>query len=45
MKFGIDMGHNCHPHDTGASGIKQEDVLTKDVGTRLSAKLAAAGHK
>lgn len=44
MKFGIDMGHNCPPHDTGASGIKQEDVLTKDVGTRLSAKLAAAGH-
>jgi N-acetylmuramoyl-L-alanine amidase len=44
MRFGIDMGHNCPPHDTGASGIQQEDVLTKDVGTRLSAKLAAAGH-
>jgi N-acetylmuramoyl-L-alanine amidase len=44
MKFGIDMGHNCPPHDTGASGIKQEDVLTKDVGTLLMAKLSAAGH-
>lgn len=44
MKFGIDMGHNCPPHDTGATGVKQEDALTKDVGTRLMAKLSAAGH-
>lgn len=44
MKFGIDMGHNCPPHDIGASGVKQEDVLTKDVGTRLMAKLSSAGH-
>lgn len=44
MKFGIDMGHNCPPKDIGASGIKKEDVLTKDVGTRLMAKLSAAGH-
>lgn len=44
MKFGIDMGHNCPPHDIGASGVKQEDTLTKDVGTRLMAKLSAAGH-
>jgi N-acetylmuramoyl-L-alanine amidase len=43
MKFGIDMGHNCPP-DTGATGIKVEDNLTKDVGTRLMTKLAAAGH-
>ncbi len=43
MKFGIDIGHNCPP-DTGATGVKQEDVLTKDVGTRLMAKLSAAGH-
>lgn len=34
MKFGIDMGHNCPP-DTGATGIKQEDALTKAVGTQL----------
>ncbi|WP_138498206.1 N-acetylmuramoyl-L-alanine amidase [Nostoc sp. PA-18-2419] len=43
MKFGIDMGHNCPP-DTGATGIKQEDVLTKAVGTKLIQKLQAAGH-
>jgi N-acetylmuramoyl-L-alanine amidase len=44
MKFGIDIGHNCPPHDIGASGIKKEDTLTKDVGTRLMAKLSSAGH-
>ncbi|MDZ8028341.1 MAG: N-acetylmuramoyl-L-alanine amidase [Nostoc sp. SerVER01] len=44
MKFGIDMGHNCPPHDTGATGIKQEDTLTKAVGTHLIQKLKAAGH-
>ncbi|WP_392534710.1 N-acetylmuramoyl-L-alanine amidase [Nostoc sp. C117] len=43
MKFGIDMGHNCPP-DTGATGIKQEDVLTKAVGTLLIQKLKAAKH-
>lgn len=43
MKFGIDMGHNCPP-DTGAVGIKIEDNLTKAVGTKLMAKLSAAGH-
>ncbi len=44
MKFGIDIGHNCPPRDTGAVGIKREDVLTKDVGTRLMQKLTALGH-
>ncbi|MCF2150068.1 N-acetylmuramoyl-L-alanine amidase [Desmonostoc muscorum LEGE 12446] len=44
MKFGIDIGHNCPPHDTGATGIKQEDTLTKAVGTHLIQKLKAAGH-
>lgn len=43
MKFGIDIGHNCPP-DTGASGVRKEDVLTKEVGTLLMQKLAAAGH-
>jgi N-acetylmuramoyl-L-alanine amidase len=42
-KFGIDIGHNCHP-DTGAVGIKREDDLTKAVGTRLMQKLSAADH-
>jgi len=44
MKFGIDMGHNCPPKDIGASGVKQEDDLTKAVGIKLMAKLSAAGH-
>jgi N-acetylmuramoyl-L-alanine amidase len=44
MKFGIDIGHNCPPHDTGATGIKQEDALTKAVGTKLIQKLKASGH-
>ena len=44
MKFGIDIGHNCPPKDIGAVGFKKEDDLTKDVGTRLMKKLAAAGH-
>lgn len=44
MKYGIDMGHNCPP-DTGARGIKFEDNLTKDVGTRVIQKLRALGHQ
>jgi N-acetylmuramoyl-L-alanine amidase len=44
MKFGIDIGHNCPTHDTGASGIKQEDLLTKEVGTKVIAKLRTLGH-
>ncbi len=43
MKFGIDIGHNSPP-DTGAVGIKVEDQLTKEVGTRLISKLTKAGH-
>lgn len=43
MRFGIDSGHNAPP-DTGAVGIKNEDTLTLDIGNKLRAKLAAAGH-
>jgi N-acetylmuramoyl-L-alanine amidase len=43
MKFGIDIGHNCPP-DTGVTGIKQEDILTKEVGTKVISKLKALGH-
>jgi N-acetylmuramoyl-L-alanine amidase len=43
MKFGIDIGHNCPP-DTGASGIKQEDILTKEVGNKVIIKLQSLGH-
>lgn len=44
MKFGIDIGHNVSP-DTGARGIKFEDHLTKDVGTRLIQKLKSKNHQ
>ncbi|MBE9049185.1 N-acetylmuramoyl-L-alanine amidase [Nostocales cyanobacterium LEGE 11386] len=44
MKFGIDIGHNSPP-DTGARGIKIEDVLTLDVGNRVMSKLRALGHE
>jgi N-acetylmuramoyl-L-alanine amidase len=44
MRFGIDCGHNCLPEDTGAVGIKKEDVLTLDIGRKLIEKLTAAGH-
>jgi N-acetylmuramoyl-L-alanine amidase len=43
MKFGIDIGHNCSP-DTGASGIEQEDKLTKIVGEIVIKNLQKAGH-
>ncbi|WP_414550398.1 N-acetylmuramoyl-L-alanine amidase [Anabaena sp. CCY 0017] len=44
MKFGIDIGHNSRP-DTGAVGIKSEDVLNTDVGNRVISKLRALGHE
>lgn len=43
MKIGIDIGHNCAP-DIGASGIRQEDNLTYEVGKLVIEKLRAAGH-
>ena len=44
MKYGIDIGHNAPP-DTGASGIRQEDDLTRDVGLRVISKLRTLGHQ
>ena len=44
MKFGIDIGHNCPPRDTGAVGLQPEDKVNKEVGTKLIQKLVAAGH-
>lgn len=44
MKFGIDKGHNV-PHDTGASGLRQEDDLTKEVGDELIAYLKSLNHQ
>ncbi|MDJ0733466.1 MAG: N-acetylmuramoyl-L-alanine amidase [Nostocaceae cyanobacterium] len=44
MKIGIDIGHNTPP-DTGATGIRFEDELTLDVGTRVIEKLKALGYQ
>ncbi len=44
MKYGIDIGHNCPP-DTGAKGIRQEDGLTMEVGTKVISKLKSLGHQ
>lgn len=44
MEYGIDIGHNCPP-DSGAIGIKKEDNLTMEVGTRVISKLKALGHQ
>jgi N-acetylmuramoyl-L-alanine amidase len=43
MKISIDAGHNCTP-DVGASGIRQEDNLTKEVVGLVVPKLRALGH-
>lgn len=44
MKFAIDFGHNCYP-DTGASGVMQEDVGTREIGTKVVNQLSAKGHQ
>ncbi|MEW6493705.1 MAG: N-acetylmuramoyl-L-alanine amidase [Cyanobacteriota bacterium] len=44
MKYGIDIGHNCSP-DIGAKGIRQEDVMTMEVGSKVVSKLQALGHQ
>ena len=46
MYFGIDIGHNCPPYDTGAvSGPHREDVLANLVGELVISKLKERGHK
>lgn len=43
MDLSIDAGHNCTP-DVGATGIRQEDVLTKEVTEKLIEKFRGIGH-
>lgn len=45
MKYGIDIGHNVKPSDTGAYGVVQEDVLTKELGTVVGEMLVKRGHE
>ena len=42
MKISGDAGHNCYP-DTGATGYKKEDDLTKEVWELVQSKLKAIG--
>jgi N-acetylmuramoyl-L-alanine amidase len=43
MKLSFDAGHNCTP-DIGATGIRQEDNLTKEVVGLIVPKLRQLGH-
>jgi N-acetylmuramoyl-L-alanine amidase len=43
--YAIDAGHNSAPADTGATGIKFEDDLTRALGAKVSVLLVAAGHQ
>jgi N-acetylmuramoyl-L-alanine amidase len=45
LKYGIDIGHNCPPVDTGAVGIRKEDELNKEVGIKVMEKLKALKHE
>lgn len=45
MKYGIDIGHNCPPVDTGAVGIRKEDELNKEVGALVIEKLKVLKHE
>ncbi|EPS55316.1 TPA: N-acetylmuramoyl-L-alanine amidase [Clostridium botulinum] len=44
MKIGVDCGHTMSGADYGAVGIKAESNLTREVGTKVIAKLQALGH-
>lgn len=44
MKIAIDIGHNTR-YDGGATGIMNENVCAKEVGTLLIQKLVKAGHE
>ncbi|MDS1005144.1 N-acetylmuramoyl-L-alanine amidase [Clostridium sporogenes] len=44
MKIGIDCGHTMSGADYGAVGIKAESNLTREVGTKVIAKLQTLGH-
>lgn len=45
LKYGIDIGHNYPPVDTGAVGIRKEDELNKEVGDLVIEKLKLLKHE
>ncbi|ENJ9653861.1 N-acetylmuramoyl-L-alanine amidase [Clostridium botulinum] len=44
MIIGVDCGHTLSGADYGAVGIKAESNLTREVGTKVIAKLQTLGH-
>ena len=44
MIIGIDMGHTLSGNDYGASGIKEESLLTREVGNKVIQMLQTLGH-
>lgn len=44
MKIGIDCGHTLSGADYGASGIKEETNLTREVGAKVIEKLNSLGY-
>ena len=44
MKIAIDCGHTLSGQDYGASGIKEESNLTRQLGTKVMNLFKAAGH-
>lgn len=45
MTIGVDFGHNCPGANTGAVGIRKEDEVIMEVGTKVVEKLLKAGHE
>lgn len=45
MKIGVDFGHTLSGADYGASGLKEESILTREVGKLVIQKLIALGHE
>jgi N-acetylmuramoyl-L-alanine amidase len=43
LTFAIDIGHNSN-YDSGAVGIRSEDITNKEVGTRVMQKLFNLGY-
>lgn len=45
MKFASSKGHTLKGADYGASGIKEESILTREVGYKVDAKLKTLGYE
>ena len=45
MKIGIDCGHSLNGSDYGASGIKEESNITRELGNKVIELLTNKGHE